>query len=144
MAEIFSGYLKIGFWTAFVIGGALLLLPRLSRRYTAKLPYAVWLVLTLRLLCPVGLSIPEDAVPVQLETLDTGVLWTAGFGTAEPLTQEIHTAQAILPTENEIPSKKQAGFRSLRLWISLRQFGLLAQASLWHGLHGGRSDWHIC
>ena len=54
MAEIFSGYLKIGFWTAFVIGGALLLLPRLSRRYTAKLPYAVWLVLTLRLLCPVG------------------------------------------------------------------------------------------
>lgn len=79
MAEIFSGYLKIGFWTAFVIGGALLLLPRLSRRYTAKLPYAVWLVLTLRLLCPVGLSIPEDAVPVQLETLDTGALWTAGF-----------------------------------------------------------------
>ena len=61
MAEIFSGYLKIGFWTAFVIGGALLLLPRLSRRYTAKLPYAVWLVLTLRLLCPVGLSIPEAA-----------------------------------------------------------------------------------
>ncbi len=109
MAEIFSGYLKIGFWTAFVIGGALLLLPRLSRRYTAKLPYAVWLVLTLRLLCPVGLSIPEDAVPVQLETLDTGALWTAGFGTAEPLTQEIHTTQAILPTENEIPSKKTGG-----------------------------------
>lgn len=109
MAEIFSGYLKIGFWTAFVIGGALLLLPRLSRRYTAKLPYAVWLVLTLRLLCPVGLSIPEDAVPVQLETLDTGALWTAGFGTAEPLTQEIHTAQAILPTENDIPSKKTGG-----------------------------------
>ena len=109
MAEIFSGYLKIGFWTAFVIGGALLLLPRLSRRYTAKLPYAVWLVLTLRLLCPVGLSIPEEAVPVQLETLDTGALWTAGFGTAEPRTQEIHTAPAVMPTENEIPAEKTDG-----------------------------------
>lgn len=142
MAEIFSGYLKIGFWTAFVIGGALLLLPHLSRRYTAKLPYAVWLVLTLRLLCPVGLSIP-------MLFRCSWKRWTlARYGRlASRQLSRLHKKSIPLrqSCQRKMRSrqKKQAGFRSLRLWISLRQFGLLAQASLWHGLHGGRFGWHI-
>lgn len=104
MAGIFAGYLKIGFWTSFVIGGALFLLPRLSRRYTAKLPYVVWLVLALRLLCPIGLAIPEEAVPAPLETLNARAPQTVGFGTAEPHTGEIHTVPAI-PAERATPEE---------------------------------------
>lgn len=104
MAGIFAGYLKIGFWTSFVIGGALFLLPRLSRRYTAKLPYVVWLVLALRLLCPIGLAIPEEAVPAPLETLNARAPQAAGFGTAEPHTGEIHTVP-VMPAERATPEE---------------------------------------
>ena len=42
--RIFLEYLKVGLWMLPIILPALWLLPRLSKRYAAKVSYVIWLV----------------------------------------------------------------------------------------------------
>ena len=46
--RIFLEYLKVGLWMLPIILPALWLLPRLSKRYAARVSYVIWLVLAVR------------------------------------------------------------------------------------------------
>ena len=75
--NIFLGYLKVSLWMAPMILLALWLLPKLSRRYTAKLSYVVWLVIAVRLLVPWNLTLPEETAPIHVYLpQETMVQWT--------------------------------------------------------------------
>lgn len=73
---IFLEYLKISLWMAPVILVGLWLLPKLSKRYTAKLAYFVWLIIALRLIVPWNLTLPAETAPIQLDIpQETMVQW---------------------------------------------------------------------
>lgn len=65
--SIFLEYLKVSLWMTPVILLALWLLPKLSRRYTPKLAYFVWLLLAMRLLAPWNLTLPVETAPIHLD-----------------------------------------------------------------------------
>lgn len=71
--RIFLEYLKVSLWMTPVILLGLWLLPQLSKRYTAKLSYVVWLVLAVRLLVPWNLTLPEETAPIHLDIPQEGV-----------------------------------------------------------------------
>lgn len=74
--SIFLEYLKVSLWIAPVILLALWLLPKLSRRYTPKLAYFVWLLLAVRLLVSWNLTLPAETVPIHLDIpQETMVQW---------------------------------------------------------------------
>ena len=73
---IFLEYLKISLWMAPVILVGLWLLPKLSKRYTAKVAYFVWLIIALRLIVPWNLTLPAETAPIQLDIpQETMVQW---------------------------------------------------------------------
>lgn len=73
---IFLEYLKVSLWMAPVILLGLWLLPKLSRRYTPKLAYFVWLLLAVRLLIPWNLTLPTETAPIHLDfSQETMVQW---------------------------------------------------------------------
>ena len=73
---IFLEYLKVSLWMTPVILLALWLLPKLSRRYTPKLAYFVWLLLAVRLLLPWNLTLPAETAPIHLDLpQETMVQW---------------------------------------------------------------------
>lgn len=73
---IFLEYLKVSLWMAPVILLGLWLLPKLSRRYTPKLAYFVWLLLAVRLLIPWNLTLPAETAPIHLDfPQETMVQW---------------------------------------------------------------------
>ena len=73
---IFLEYLKVSLWMTPVILLALWLLPKLSRRYTPKLVYFVWLLLAVRLLLPWNLTLPAETAPIHLDLpQETMVQW---------------------------------------------------------------------
>ncbi|MGN0135256.1 M56 family metallopeptidase [Anaerotignum sp.] len=73
---IFLEYLKVSLWMTPVIFLALWLLPKLSKRYTPKLAYFIWLLLAVRLLIPWNLTLPGETAPVHLELpRETIVQW---------------------------------------------------------------------
>lgn len=73
---IFLEYLKVSLWMAPVILLGLWLLPKLSRRYTPKLAYFVWLLLAVRLLIPWNLTLPTETAPIHLDfPQETMVQW---------------------------------------------------------------------
>ena len=61
--RIFLEYLKVGLWMLPIILPALWLLPRLSKRYAARVSYVIWLVLAVRLLIPWNLTLPQETAP---------------------------------------------------------------------------------
>lgn len=71
---IFLEYLKVSLWMTPVLLLALWILPRCAKRYTAKLAYAVWLVLAVRLLIPWNLTLPEERTPIHMELPQTAVV----------------------------------------------------------------------
>ena len=64
--RIFLEYLKVGLWMLPIILPALWLLPRLSKRYAAKVSYVIWLVLAVRLLIPWNLTLPQETAPIHV------------------------------------------------------------------------------
>ena len=73
---IFLEYLKVSLWMVPVILLALWLLPKLSRRYTPKLAYFVWLLLAVRLLLPWNLTLPAETARIHLDLpQETMVQW---------------------------------------------------------------------
>ena len=66
-----------------LILAVLLLLPLLRRRYGAALRYALWLVISVRLLIPLRLELP--AAPVQIEVSRPAVLEQRVVRTAKRL-----------------------------------------------------------
>ena len=64
--RIFLEYLKVGLWMLPIILPALWLLPRLSKRYAAKVSYVIWLVLAVRLLVPWNLTLPQETAPIHV------------------------------------------------------------------------------
>ena len=64
--RIFLEYLKVGLWMLPIILPALWLLPRLSKRYAAKVSYVIWLVLAVRLLSPWNLTLPQETAPIHV------------------------------------------------------------------------------
>lgn len=62
---IFLEYLKISLWMIPVLLLALWLLPRLSRKYTARLAYFIWLVIALRAIIPWNFTL--QAAPIHLD-----------------------------------------------------------------------------
>ena len=49
-----------------IILPALWLLPRLSKRYAARVSYVIWLVLAVRLLIPWNLTLPQETAPIHV------------------------------------------------------------------------------
>ena len=64
--RIFLEYLKVGLWMLPIILPALWLLPRLSKRYAARVSYVIWLVLAVRLLIPWNLTLPQETAPIHV------------------------------------------------------------------------------
>lgn len=64
--RIFLEYLKVSLWMLPIILPAVWLLPRLSKRYTAKVSYVIWLVLAVRLLIPWNLTLPQETAPIHV------------------------------------------------------------------------------
>lgn len=64
--RIFLEYLKVGLWMLPIILPALWLLPRLSKRYAARVSYVIWLVLAVRLLVPWNLTLPQETAPIHV------------------------------------------------------------------------------
>ena len=64
--RIFLEYLKVGLWMLPIILPALWLLPRLSKRYAAKVSYVIWLLLAVRLLIPWNLTLPQETAPIHV------------------------------------------------------------------------------
>ena len=65
MEELFFRVLTLSVTCGAAVGVALLLLPKLKRRYAAKTAYVLWLVLALRLVTPFGFTMPQST-PVTL------------------------------------------------------------------------------
>lgn len=100
---IFLEYLKVSLWMVPVILLALWLLPKLSRRYTPKLAYFVWLLLAVRLLLPWNLTLPAETAPIHLDLpQETMVQWVpvafSGNG-ADAAIKEDTTPVAFAETE---------------------------------------------
>lgn len=66
ISEILLELLKISFFTSILIGVLLLLVPVLKKRYRANWRYIVWLVIAVRLLIPMGISLPQSPFRVEL------------------------------------------------------------------------------
>ena len=64
--RIFLEYLKVSLWMLPIILPALWLLPRLSKRYAARVSYVIWLVLAVRLLIPWNLTLPQETAPIHV------------------------------------------------------------------------------
>lgn len=72
---IFLNYLQVGIGMTPLLLLGLLLLPRLSKRYTAKAAYFVWLVIAARLLLPWNLTLPQGAAPLHFEWEQKETQW---------------------------------------------------------------------
>ena len=64
--RIFLEYLKVSLWMLPIILPAVWLLPRLSKRYAARVSYVIWLVLAVRLLIPWNLTLPQETAPIHV------------------------------------------------------------------------------
>lgn len=73
--EIFLNYLQVGIGMIPLLLLGLLLLPRLSKRYTAKAAYLVWLVIAARLLLPWNLTLPQGTAPLHFEWEQKETQW---------------------------------------------------------------------
>lgn len=54
MTNVFLSFLEISIPVSFIIAVLLLLTPFLNKRYAAKWKYWIWIILTLRLVIPIG------------------------------------------------------------------------------------------
>ncbi|MDD5944808.1 MAG: M56 family metallopeptidase [Clostridia bacterium] len=69
MTDLFAEYLKISLCMIPVIAAAIWLLPKAAGKYRASLPYAVYLIIALRLLMPLNITVPSNAVQYQPEVI---------------------------------------------------------------------------
>lgn len=114
---IFLEYLKLSLWITPLLLLALWLLPKASHRYTAKLPYFVWLVLALRLLVPWNFSLPAETAPIHLSLpQESRMEWTqvdfAG-GAEMPTLQEGQASP--LSAEEEYAADPQIALTPMQL-----------------------------
>ncbi len=105
---IFLEYLKVSLWMAPVILLGLWLLPKLSRRYTPKLAYFVWLLLAVRLLIPWNLTLPTETAPIHLDfPQETMVQWVPVefSGSASDAAAKGGTAPTVLAETEKRPQE---------------------------------------
>ena len=115
---IFLEYLKISLWMTPILLLALLLLPKISQRYTAKLSYFVWLVIAVRLIAPWSLTLPEERIPIQLEVPQERIVQWVPMELYQPLDEakweqiQEERVRAGLP-EREIPIEEKSGIKTI-------------------------------
>ena len=134
---IFLEYLKVSLWMVPVILLALWLLPKLSRRYTPKLAYFVWLLLAVRLLLPWNLTLPAETAPIHLDLpQETMVQWVpvafSGNG-ADAAIKEDTTPVAFAETE-KTPAEESVStitpmLAAFALWLAGAAGSLLRTAA---------------
>ena len=66
MANILTNMFENSITVSVIILILFLMRPFLSKRYTAKWRYGVWLALTIRLLVPFDIEIPSFTAPVNI------------------------------------------------------------------------------
>lgn len=121
---IFLEYLKLSLWMTPILLLALWLLPKGAKRYTAKLPYFVWLVIGLRLIVPWNFTLPEETAPIHLSIpQETRMEWTqVGFeGTMQ------HLALAEETLSNRLPEEGQTAAAESKMTVTPMQIA----AALW-------------
>ena len=115
---IFLEYLKISLWMTPILLLALLLLPKIWQRYTAKLSYFVWLVIAVRLIAPWSLTLPEERTPIQLEVPQERIVQWVPMELYQPLDEakwkqiQEERVRAGLP-EREIPIEEKSGIKTI-------------------------------
>ena len=121
MTEVFLEYGKISLWMLPLIGGALLLLPKLSGRYGARLPDLVWLILAVRLVLPVSISLPEEQAPFQVP-IDQVALEQPLFPKETPVAEQTEAPTAM----TEEPSFSVTPLQGMTVvWLAGTAFCLL-------------------
>lgn len=132
---IFLEYLKVSLWMTPVILLALWLLPKLSRRYTPKLAYFVWLLLAVRLLLPWNLTLPAETAPIHLDLpQETMVQWVpvefSGNGTDAAVKGD--TTPVVL-AETEKTSVEEPSITPmevlLAIWVAVGVVSMLRTAA---------------
>lgn len=140
---IFLEYLKISLWMAPVILAALWLLPKLSKRYTAKLAYFVWLVIALRLIVPWNLTLPAETAPIHVDIPQERIVQWVPMALEQPLdkgkqdfTQEEKALTAL--AEMEKPVEEKRGIATIdalaMVWLAGAAFSMLRTAASTHQL----------
>lgn len=99
MEALFFRVLTLSLTCGAAVGLALLLLPRLKRRYAARTAYFLWLVLALRLVTPFGFIMPQHTAVTLTPPADSIVLPAGAENTAptEVSTEKGSAAPATQP-----------------------------------------------
>ena len=133
---MFANLLLVSAAMSVLILAVLLLLPLLRRRYGAALRYALWLVISVRLLIPLRLELP--AAPVQIEVSRPAVLEQRVVRTAEPaaetpedVPQGDAVRQAVQPAVQADAPRRARRLSAAALVQGLWLFGALAFLA-WH------------
>ena len=70
--NLFLNVIEITISTSFIIVSLLIISPLLKKKYTAKWQYLIWLIISIKLLIPFKLSLPEEflkiPIPISIDT----------------------------------------------------------------------------
>lgn len=133
----FLEYLRVSLWMIPIILPAIWLLPKVSKRYAARVSYVIWLVLALRLLIPWNLTLPQETAPIHVALSQEQADWVqVHFPQVQPMTpqeEEIPQAtpvvQAQTQTEREPLQPIQIAFA---LWAAgILFFALRTVGAVW-------------
>nr|WP_294681850.1 M56 family metallopeptidase [uncultured Anaerotignum sp.] len=133
----FLEYLKVSLWMIPIILPAIWLLPRVSKRYAARVSYVIWLVLALRLLIPWNLTLPQETAPIHVALSQEQADWVqVHFPQVQPMTpqeeempQATPVVQAQTQTEREPLQPIQIAFA---LWAAgILFFALRTVGAVW-------------
>ncbi|MEA4962215.1 M56 family metallopeptidase [Lutispora sp.] len=98
--RLFTNILEISAATSLVILGLKLLFPLLSKNYTAKWKFWVWMILAIRLILPFNFSLPQ--APVQFSIPESPIM------VSETQTTMQQSVQAGTPVMIHTPLSQQA------------------------------------
>lgn len=122
MLEMFLGNLvEITLSVAVIIAGLLLLSPLISRKYTAKWRYYIWLILALRLLVPFNVSLP--VAPIRLEPRPQSAVSAQVPAAAPQMPAQVQEDQAAVPP---LLQENGAEFTLLELLLAVWALGAVA------------------
>ena len=124
--QSFLEYLKVSLWMIPIILPTVWLLPRLSKRYAARVSYVIWLVLALRLLIPWNLTLPQETAPLHVglsqEQADEWV--QANFSRMQ--TQPVVAGKPVPAAEKKTQAKaEQSPLQPLQMGFALWLAGVL-------------------